>query len=67
MSDPLATARAAQKRAELAEAKAKAARDERDKAVVAAFRAGAKPPSIHRATGIGEPLIRKIIRENKES
>lgn len=61
--DLLSTAQAAHRRVLAAEAKAKPARIERDAAVVAAFEAGVKPPMIHRATGVGLSLVRKILRD----
>jgi signal transduction histidine kinase len=64
-TDPLETARAAHRRVLAAEAKAKPARVERDGAVMAAYAAGVRPPTIARATGLGLSLVRKIIRENK--
>ena len=60
--EALQTARDAHRRLLAAEARAKAAKADRDAAVIAAFQAGLKPPTIHDATGVGLPMIRKILR-----
>ncbi len=65
--DPLSEARAAHRRVLAAEAKAQPARRERDAAVVAAFRAGVKPPTIARATEMNVSTVRKVLREAAEA
>jgi hypothetical protein len=60
---PLEVACALHRRVVALERKAEPLRQERDRAVHAAFAAGVKPPTIARATGLGLPNTRRILKK----
>ncbi len=62
-ADALEAARATTRRARAAQERADAMRKERDAAVLAAFRAGVKPPTIAAATNMTLSNVRKVLRE----
>ncbi len=61
--DPLEVVRAVHRRVLALEKKAEPLREERDRAIHAAFRAGVKPPTIANATGLGLPNVRRILKK----